>query len=610
MMPKNSLTKLSFQRIPIEKLYWLLASLALLSSLIWPQIASASGPAQQEGRRVGLVSTKVECLAVNAGIQNNVSSTVKLVWTGQIEEAYLVLSAAGSEAGHSFYINGQLVGQTPVQPDGQPCDPNFEREISIPADLLVNGENIITLTNDANPGDSWTAASMRLEIHGVLSGPPVAALEAPTDGDVGTLATCSPGPGDELVPSSYEGGSISQRVYYHIPDGYDSVPSVPLVVVLHGFGQDGDGMRNLLDSEADERDWIVVSPDMHGHYYPTIGSYALAWPGAQHDIIDTIEWMIDTCPKVDKSRIYITGGSMGGQATAMTAAKYPDIFAAAVPWKPITDLTDWYNERAILEPPDGPNEGNKHIRRETGAASGAGSAGTTPLQAPFEYERRSSIKVPQNNRLMPIKMWHGTDDLLVPIHHAQDLKNTINSNWDPPNDVILIEVNNSCPGDTYHHCYNPDLNELFDFLQSFTRSSTAPNYLAIRTDESKSYYWLDIDQSGSDHWTQITATYIPASKTINAVVTDTNQLTLGFNLGPTPITGVAGIAQAGLGLSETAFWVQEQNQTPYTQTYTAGQYFTVALQNTGSYTLTISPYVAPAPEPDTTSTYLPVLIKQ
>jgi pimeloyl-ACP methyl ester carboxylesterase len=543
---------------------------------------------------------------VNAGIQNSASNTVKLAWTGQIEEAYLVLSVAGSEAGHSVYINGQLVGQTPIQPNGQPCDTYFLGEIPISADILINGENVITLTNDANPNDSWTAASLYLEIQGILSGPPAASLESSPESGLGAQAVIDSVP----LTSSYElarGQLLTHIMYYQIPDNYTGNTPVPLLIGIHGRGGSGMGPMNDLGSEANSRGWLLASPEMHGNFHTNHGKYALAWPGAQYDIIDTIEWMVDHY-NVDKSRIYIAGGSMGGQTTAMTAAKFPDIFAAATPWKPLTDLTDWYYD---LEDLGGQSFNLKKIREETGANDNPPE--TEPDEAPFEYQRRSPMEIPRNSRLMPIKMWHDIDDTRVEIYHSRDLKNAINAG-SPPIPVILDEILSGeydCPDDpTYQHCYTPDMDDLFDFLYNYTRNNTPPVHLNIRTDESKSYYWLKITQSGGEHWTAVSATYTPASKTVNAVITDTNQLTLGFNLGPTPITGLAEIFQAGLGLGETTFLVKVQNQTPYTKSYTTGQYFTVALQNTGTYTLTISPYSAPGSGPGTTNTYLPVLIKQ
>jgi poly(3-hydroxybutyrate) depolymerase len=570
----------------MKKSYWLAIGLALVIALtLWNQVAATGPPEddpdQDDGRRVGLVSTEAKCLAVQSGIPDSASATVRLQWEGQIEEAFLVLSAAGSEGGHSIYVNGRFVGRAPVRPDGQPCEVSSPAEIPIPPEVLVEGENVIVLTNDANPNDGWTAANLRLEIHGILSGPPVAVLEAPSPTlsppDIGATAVISDW---VLLTSSYDG--IQQVAWYQVPDCYTGSTSVPLLIGIHGMGSgSGQGTRDFLATEADSRCWLLAAPDMHGNYHQNTGQYALAWPGAQHDIIDTIVYMMDNY-NVDTSRIYVTGGSMGGQTTAMMAAKYPDVFAAAVPWKPLTDLTDWYYE---LDDLDDPYDTLPEIRRETGGTF----TGTTPPEAPFEYQRRSPIEMPQNSQLIPIKMWHDEDDLLVPIHHSIDFRDAVNDHWNPPTPVTLIEVGSGeyeCPTDPYDHCYNPLPADIFDFLSGFTLNTAPPISLTIRTDESKPFYWLNFAQTGGDHWSEVEAAYSLASETVTATISDTQPLTLAFNLASTPIIGPAGISRPGTGLPATTYLVSGGGNYKL-EDYTSG-YLTVPLTTTGQFTLTIS----------------------
>jgi pimeloyl-ACP methyl ester carboxylesterase len=576
----------------MKKSYWLAIGLALLTTLtLWSRVSAAGPPTddpdQNNGRRVGLVSTEVKCLAVRDGVPDSASATVRLQWEGQIEDAFLVLSVAGSQGGHGIYINDRRVGSAPVRPDGPLCQPKSPDKvfgptdrIPIPIEVLVKGENVITLTNDANVHDGWTAANLHVEIHGVLSGPPVAVLEAtaPVQSRL-DLAATTPVSGTVLLTSTYElaqGQVISQLVSYQIPMSYTEGVSVPLLIGIHGMGGSGQGTRDFLAAEADNRGWLLAAPEMHGCYYINYGSYALAWPGAQHDIIDTIEYMMSEY-EVDPSHIYITGGSMGGQTAAMMAAKYPDVFAAAVPWKPLTDLTVWYHELEL----DNPYNILPKIRNETGG---------TPSEVSFEYQRRSPMEMPQNSRLIPIKMWHDKDDLLVPIHHSMDLKEAINS-WNPPTPVTLIEVpsdDNNCPPDSQgdlEHCYNPPPADIFDFLSGFTLNTGPPLSLTIRTDESKPYYWLNLAQTGGDHWSEVEAAYSLANKTVTATISDTQPLTLAFNLGSTPIMGRV-IERPGMGLPATTYLLNEGDNDKL-EDYTSG-YLTTTLTTIGQFSLTIS----------------------
>jgi hypothetical protein len=321
---------------------------------------------------------------------------------------------------------------------------------------------------------------------------------------------------------------------------------------------------------------------MHGNYYVNTGKYALAWPGAQHDIMDTVEYMMSQY-EVDPLRIYIAGYSMGGQTTAMMAAKYPDVFAVAVPWKPLTDLTDWYYE---LEALGNPYNNLTVIERETAGTYD----GAIPSEAPFEYQRRSPMEMPQNSRPIPIKMWHDVDDVLVPIHHSQDLKDAIDS-WNPVTPVTLVEVpsgENDCPPVNerdFEHCYHPPPTDVLNFLGDFTLNADPPLSLTIRTDESKPYHWLNLAQTGGDHWSEVAAAYSLAGKTVTATISDTQPLNLAFNLGSIPMME-GGIERPGMGLPSTTYLVKGGGNHGL-EGYTSG-YLVVPLTTVGQFTLTVS----------------------
>lgn len=558
-------------------------------------------PKTQEKGQVSLVSTAVRCLTVEAGTSRSASATVQLKWEGQVEKAFLVLAIAGSERPHSIYVNNYPVGNVPIQPSGRPCQADFIYEIPVPTDILVNGENKIVLTNDADVSDSWAAADLHLEIYGVLSGPPEASLRASSlpSGDLTAAAAIT---GSVILTSSYDG--VSHTVWYQdVPSGYTGPR--PLLIGIHGYGGSGEDLINSsMAAEAEERGWLMAAPDMHARSAGiNSGRYAFAWPGAQHDILDAIEYMV-TNYDVDRSRIYIIGGSMGGQTAAVMAAKYPDVFAAAVPWMPITNLATWYYEL-----PSSQNVIKKRLRQETGYPScdpdvdtddvtGCGTPQSGDPNTLFEYQRRSAIEMPQNSRLVPLKMWHDVQDELVPIHHSRDLRDAINRQH-PPIEVILVEVDeNSCP-EFYNHCLSPDSDEVFDYLAGFTLSSQPPPSATIRTDESKSYYWLNLVQTGSDHWSEIQTTYDAVQATVTATVSDTQPLTAAFNLGSTPTTGRV-TEQPGMGLPATSYLVSGGGNYKL-EDYTSG-YLTTPLTITGQFSLTISAItVEVSAEPSTIS---------
>jgi len=559
--------------------------LALVMALtLWSRVSVAGPPEgdpDQDGSQwVGLTSTGVECLAVRAGTPDSASATVRLEWEGQVEEAFLVLSVAGSRGGHSIYVNGQRVGSAPVRPGGQPCQAVSSMGIPIPPEVLVEGENMITLTNDANVNDGWTAASLYLEIHGVLGLVPATLPESPSPvlfpSEMRATAVVTD---SELLTSSYDG--VGHRLWYQVPDGYTGSSPVPLLIGVHGWGGTGEDMLDFMGDAVNERGWLFAAPNMHGRYYID-GSRALAWPGAQHDIVDSVEYMMSNY-NVDTSRIYVMGPSMGGQTTTVMATKYPDVFAAAAEWSGFTDLADWYSELDVL----GESYMLRQMRREIDPSCDPVSDPVcgTPGEEPFEYQRRSAIEMPQNSRLIPLHMWHNEADELVPVHHSYDLAYEINS-WDPLEPVTVTTVITAGCTDTHKHCYRPDFDEVFDYLASFTLSQQPPLSLTIHTDESKPYYWLNFAQTGGDHWSEVEATCSLADKTVTAAISDIQPLTLAFNLGSTTITGTAGIGQPGIGLPATMYLVSGGGNYEL-ENYTSG-YLTTTLATTGQFTLTIS----------------------
>lgn len=112
------------------------------------------------------------------------------------------------------------------------------------------------------------------------------------------------------------------------PDGYDADPSKkwPLILFLHGAGERGNNLENLkkhgppkLVAAGQKIPALIVSPQCpSGELWNTHGVKALT------------DLMVKS-HRVDASRIYLTGLSMGGFGTWETIMEYPQTYAAAVP---------------------------------------------------------------------------------------------------------------------------------------------------------------------------------------------------------------------------------------------------------------------------------------
>lgn len=112
-----------------------------------------------------------------------------------------------------------------------------------------------------------------------------------------------------------------------LPKGYDEdkEKTWPLMLFLHGAGESGDNLEKVkthgppkLIAAGKEFPFIVVSPQS-----PRFGWNVESLKG----LLDQVE----STYRVDRSRVYLTGLSMGGFGTWALATAYPDHFAAIAP---------------------------------------------------------------------------------------------------------------------------------------------------------------------------------------------------------------------------------------------------------------------------------------
>ena len=128
-----------------------------------------------------------------------------------------------------------------------------------------------------------------------------------------------------------------------VPKAYTGTKAFPLIIALHGLGGTEDGMLDRygkrIPALAEERGYIVASPlgyRVDGFYGSTIAASTDARERrdrelSERDVMQVLERM-RTDYKIDESRIYLMGHSMGAIGTWAIAAKYPDIWAALAPF--------------------------------------------------------------------------------------------------------------------------------------------------------------------------------------------------------------------------------------------------------------------------------------
>lgn len=115
----------------------------------------------------------------------------------------------------------------------------------------------------------------------------------------------------------------------YLPKDYDENKKYPLVFFLHGAGERGDDL-DLLSKHGymkyhieDDREYpfIFISPQCPEDKY---------WGNYVESLFKFLDYICENLP-VDKSRIYLTGISMGGTGTYLMAQAEPARFAAIAP---------------------------------------------------------------------------------------------------------------------------------------------------------------------------------------------------------------------------------------------------------------------------------------
>lgn len=113
---------------------------------------------------------------------------------------------------------------------------------------------------------------------------------------------------------------------------WDGKQRYPLVIWLHGAGQSGND--NEAQSAGSPKPWFTPENQAKHPCFalmPQCPDQTIGWKaGVADNLMALIADLVENLP-IDTSRIYITGSSMGGSGTWTIIAKWPQVFAAAVP---------------------------------------------------------------------------------------------------------------------------------------------------------------------------------------------------------------------------------------------------------------------------------------
>jgi predicted peptidase len=122
---------------------------------------------------------------------------------------------------------------------------------------------------------------------------------------------------------------VSLKYLMHVPNGYaDTEQDWPLMLFLHGMGERGNdldllklhGIPKVIEAGMD-LPFLIASPQCPAD---------TVWANKLDDLHALLEDIIANY-RVARSRIYLTGLSMGGYGTWHLAAAHPELFAAIAP---------------------------------------------------------------------------------------------------------------------------------------------------------------------------------------------------------------------------------------------------------------------------------------
>lgn len=226
----------------------------------------------------------------------------------------------------------------------------------------------------------------------------------------------------------------SRQPFYWYDPGVKG--KTPLVVAFHSWGAScnwNTPARNVQRYCA-EHGWAMAYPNFRG---PNVRPEACGSDFAVRDVLDVVEWAKKE-RAIDEDRVYIIGGSGGGHFTLLMAGRFPEVFAGAAAFCPISDLARWFDDSRA--------RGNHYADNIAACCGGA------PADAEFEYGKRSPLTYLQNARAnkLPVYIVTGIHDGhsgSVPVGHSIRAFNALADEEDriSEEDIAYIEANERAP---------------------------------------------------------------------------------------------------------------------------------------------------------------------
>ena len=151
---------------------------------------------------------------------------------------------------------------------------------------------------------------------------------------------------DITIDSQILGTQMKYSVY--MPEGYDGQTTLPVLYMLHGYGDDNNSWLDKGDLAAltsnaitngEVGKMVVITPDAKQTFYCNGYQDEMAYEDYFfQELLPTIEAMFNVGK--DKSKRAVGGLSMGGYGTLYYAVKHPEMFCCAYAMSPATYISE------------------------------------------------------------------------------------------------------------------------------------------------------------------------------------------------------------------------------------------------------------------------------
>jgi pimeloyl-ACP methyl ester carboxylesterase len=215
----------------------------------------------------------------------------------------------------------------------------------------------------------------------------------------------------------YRSHSGADRLAYVVlPSWYgpDNNPPLPVVISPHGRGANGLSNAAFFDRLPAVGRFAVISPDGMGQ---RLKNFSYGAPGQIDDLARMPELAAAALPwlRLDSSRVYALGSSMGGQETLLLVARHPRLLAGAAALDSVTDLARRYQQLPQLPCAQSCFERWGKPYGAVLQSTLANEVGGSPQEALDDYATRSGLS--QARRIagsgVPLQIWWSTEDRIV-----------------------------------------------------------------------------------------------------------------------------------------------------------------------------------------------------